>query len=174
MGHESWGFLRGFGSGDETMVVARQLGPAWSTEAGTAVHRACSRAPVGMAAFPSIGCTNREVVKTSFDRHGEKIIEHELDREGDGSLAIGGILFLGWIGTGMESEEWRCVWERSREGAWHFEGVDTSLPCVEHCQRPRSLSLSLSVSTGRLEEMDREWASPSGCQVGLGRCKLDG
>ena len=36
------------------------------------------------------------------------------------------------------------------------------------------LSLSLSVSTGRLEEMDREWASPSGCQVGLGRCKLDG
>uniref|UniRef100_A0A0E0RGQ3 Uncharacterized protein n=1 Tax=Oryza rufipogon TaxID=4529 RepID=A0A0E0RGQ3_ORYRU len=52
----------------------------------TAVHKACSRAPVGTAAFPLIGCTNREVVKARFDRHGEKIIERELDRNGDSSF----------------------------------------------------------------------------------------
>ena len=64
-------------------------------DVAAAVHRVRSRAPVGMAAFPSIGCMNREVVKTSFDRHGEKIIERELYRDVDGLLVIGGALFLG-------------------------------------------------------------------------------
>uniref|UniRef100_A0A0E0Q579 Uncharacterized protein n=1 Tax=Oryza rufipogon TaxID=4529 RepID=A0A0E0Q579_ORYRU len=56
--------------------------------------KARSRAPVGTTAFPSIGYTNREVVKARFDWHGEKIIEHELDRNGDGSLVIGSVLLL--------------------------------------------------------------------------------
>ena len=70
----------------------------------------------------------------------------------------------------MESEEWRRVWE-SREGARHFEGVDTSLPTRRALPAP---SISLFLSTGRLEEMDREWASPSSCQVSPSRCKLGG
>uniref|UniRef100_A0A0D3H3R4 Uncharacterized protein n=1 Tax=Oryza barthii TaxID=65489 RepID=A0A0D3H3R4_9ORYZ len=43
----------------------------------------------------------------------------------------------------------RRVWERSREGARRFEGVDTTLRRVEHSQRPRSLSLSVCWSVGR-------------------------
>uniref|UniRef100_A0A0E0NJA7 Uncharacterized protein n=1 Tax=Oryza rufipogon TaxID=4529 RepID=A0A0E0NJA7_ORYRU len=63
-------------------------------DVAAAVRKARSRAPVGTTAFPSIGCTNREVVKARFDRHGEKIIEQELDRNGDSSLVIGGVLLL--------------------------------------------------------------------------------
>uniref|UniRef100_A0A0D9ZPQ1 Uncharacterized protein n=1 Tax=Oryza glumipatula TaxID=40148 RepID=A0A0D9ZPQ1_9ORYZ len=34
MVHQSWGFLRGFGRGDETTMVARRLDLAWSRSTG--------------------------------------------------------------------------------------------------------------------------------------------
>uniref|UniRef100_A0A0D3GM79 Uncharacterized protein n=1 Tax=Oryza barthii TaxID=65489 RepID=A0A0D3GM79_9ORYZ len=114
-------------------IGADEEGIGNGDDVAAAVHRAHSRAPVGTAAFPSIGCTNREVVKARFDRHGEKIIEHELDRNGDSSLVIGGALLLG----GRRQK-------RDREGELELSSSDgdaagTRWRCVELSRR-RSLS----------------------------------
>ena len=54
-----------------------------------------SRAPVDEVAFPSLQWTKQDGVKRGFARHGEKIIERESDRDGDDSLAIGGVPLFG-------------------------------------------------------------------------------
>jgi hypothetical protein len=50
---------------------------------------------VDEVAFPSLQWTKQDGVKKGFSRHGEKIIERESDRDGDDSLAIGGVPLFG-------------------------------------------------------------------------------
>jgi hypothetical protein len=127
--HDSWEFLGGFwrGCGEGVGGAVAQPTTVYNGRNGdnvaAAVRRARSRAPVGTAAFPSIGCTREDEIKRRNIRHGEESMERGRDRIGEDSSSsrpavrskarrAARALSLGSLGIGMVSEVWRCDWER--------------------------------------------------------------